>query len=85
MFDKRVILYSFTKTGSRQQLSLMEYMKESGIDCRGYTLERFIDSSELLPLQKLERRAGKLLGSVCVCLYWSNRNSSQSHRTLCKR
>lgn len=52
MFDKRVILYSFTKTGSRQQLSLMEYMKESGIDCRGYTLERFIDSGELLPLQK---------------------------------
>ena len=30
----------------------MEYMKESGIDCRGYTLERFIDSGELLPLQK---------------------------------
>lgn len=50
MFDKKIILYSFTETGSRLQLSLMEHLEEQQLECKAYTLERFADPAGLHPL-----------------------------------
>lgn len=65
MFDKKIILYSFTESGSRLQLSVMEYLKGQQMDCRGYTLERFAGSAGLYPLAEgWKEEIGKYWGNT---------------------
>lgn len=66
MFDKKIILYSFTENGSRLQLSLMEHLREIQPDCRAYTLERYAaGAAGLHPLSEgWKEEIGKAWGNA---------------------
>lgn len=65
MCDKKIILYSFTETGSRLQLFLMEHLREIQPDCRAYTLERYAGAAGLHPLPKgWKEEIGKYWGNA---------------------
>lgn len=65
MPDKRVILYSFTETGSHLQRFLLQRLRELQVNCRAYTVERFAGVDELCPMpEEWKEEIGSVWGEA---------------------